>query len=117
MIKERRSSRFKKGCFWNDFTVTGFENFVDKILVGVGNKMTISKVERNKSIFTGLDFEALEDSIKVSMQEYVNSLEDVEDIMKTDIQFDALSGIKLKPYQKMTGRIYWLAQNTCPHMC
>ena len=57
---------------------------MEKILVGVTCQMTVSKVERNKFRYTGLDAEALGNSIKISMQQYVNTLEIVEDIRKTD---------------------------------
>ena len=57
---------------------------MEKILVGVTCQMTVSKVEGNKFRYTGLDAEVLGNSIKISMQQYVNTLEIVEDIRKTD---------------------------------
>ena len=51
------------------------------------------------------------------MQVYINILEDVEDIRKMEMQYDSLSGIELKLYQKMTGKINQLAQSTHPDLC
>ena len=60
------------------FTVAGPEDFAYKILVGVSNHITVSEVETDKFRYTGLEVEALEGGNKVSMQEYIKSLENVE---------------------------------------
>ena len=65
------------------------EIFMEKILDGLFNLMTVSKVEWDKFRYTGLNVEALNDSIEVSMQEYVISLKDVEYIRKTETLYDS----------------------------
>ena len=67
----------------DDFTLVRTEEFVEKILVSVLGQMTVSKVERDKLRSTGFDVEALTNNIEISMQECINSLENVEDIRKT----------------------------------
>ena len=66
-----------------DFTLVRTEEFVEKILVSVLGQMTVSKVERDKLRSTGFDVEALTNNIEISMQECINSLENVEYIRKT----------------------------------
>ena len=42
----------------NDFTITGEEEFVERIVKGISDKFTVSKVEKDKFRFTGLDVRA-----------------------------------------------------------
>ena len=69
----------------DDFTLVRTEEFLEKILVSVLGQMTVSKVERDKLRSTGFDVEALTNNIEISMQECINSLENVEDIRKTQM--------------------------------
>ena len=54
------------------------------ILKSVLEQMMISKVDIDKFRYVGLGVEATKKGIKISMQDYINSLEDVVDIRKTD---------------------------------
>ena len=51
----------------DDFTAAGTEDFMERILDGVSNQMTVSKVERHKYRYTSLDIEILNKYIEVSM--------------------------------------------------
>ena len=77
--------------------------FLEKILIGVAAQMTQSRVGRVIIWNTGLDVKILEDSIDILMQEYIKSLEGVDDIRKTETRFDSLADIELK--------LYWKIQN------
>ena len=50
-----------------------------------------------------------------SLEDYVDSLEEVQDIQKADKDED-LTKVELKGYQKMTGKLSWLANSTCPDL-
>ena len=74
-------------------------------------KLTVSKVERDKFCFTGLDVTAAEDGIEVSMNDYIQSLKDINDIHKADYDKELLK-LEMKEYMKMTEKIAWLANST-----
>ena len=77
--------------------------------------MTISKVERGRFRFTGLDILRQENSMVMSMEDYVRSLEDITEIWKADSD-EPLTRLELKEYRKMTGKIAWLANFTHPDL-
>merc|ERR1712055_1227723 len=99
------------------FTLAGTEEFLRMVLDGVSGRMVVSKVEKDKFRYTGLDIRALEDGVEISMKDYVDSLEDVGEIRKADNRNDPLSAMELKEYRKMTGKVNWLAQSTRPDLC
>jgi hypothetical protein len=72
-------------------------------------------VERNKFRFTEINNEKTSDGIKISMNDYANSLEDISDIRpaKND---DPLTRTEMAIYRKFTGKIAWLAANTHPDL-
>ena len=47
----------------DDFKLARNTNFIEKIIEGVSQKLTISKIERGKFRFTGLDFFKQENNI------------------------------------------------------
>ena len=51
----------------------------------------MSKLEKDKFRYTGLDVEATTEAIKICMQEYAYSLEDLDDIIKTVIRDEYIS--------------------------
>ena len=78
--------------------------------------LTISKVKtQDRFQFIGLDICALEDSTKISMEDYVQSLEDVVNIRKADCD-DDLMRMEIKEYIKMTRKLGWLTNSTRPHL-
>ena len=54
-------------------------------------------MEKDKFCFTGLDFSAVEDGIKITMRDYMQSFEDVKDIRKADCE-EELSILEMKEY-------------------
>ena len=66
--------------------------------------MTISKVERGRFRFTGLDILRQEESIVLSMEDYIRGLEEIKDISKAD-RDKPLTRLELKEYRKMTGKL------------
>ena len=68
----------------NDFTIAGEEEFVKRIVKGISEKFTVSKVEENEFRFTGLDVKAEKGKIEVSTEDYAESVELIEEIRKAD---------------------------------
>ena len=56
-----------------------------------------------------------EDGIQIEMKDYLNSLEEVKEVRKTG-RDDDLTRDKLIVYRKMTGKLSWLANSTCPDL-
>ena len=77
--------------------------------------LTVSKVERDKFHFTGLDVCGEAGKISVSMNDYVQSLKEVENIRKADRDSE-LSRLEMKEFRKMTGKLAWLANSTRPDL-
>ena len=99
----------------DDFTLAGTDEFVKKILEIVGKELTISKIEKDKFRYTGIDVATVEDRIKIEMEDYVDSLEEVKEIRKAE-RDEYLTEAELKVYRKMTGKLSWLANSTRPDL-
>ena len=87
----------------DDFTLAGTEEFIKEVLETVGRELTVSKIERNKFRYTGIDVSTVEDGIEIEMEDYVDSLEEIKEIQKADRDED-LTKAELKVYRKMTGK-------------
>ena len=66
----------------DDFTLAGTENFINEVLETVGRELTVSKIERDKFRYTGIDVSAVNDGIEIEMEDYVDSLEEIKEIRK-----------------------------------
>ena len=85
----------------DDLSLAGDEDFVDRIVKGISEMFTVSKVETNSFRFTGLDIEAKEGKVMVSMENYARSLEPVAEIRKAGKE-ERLTKMELKEYWKFT---------------
>ena len=99
----------------DDFTITGDVEFVRRIVKGIQERFTVSKIEEDMIRFTGLDVKAENGKIQVSMEDYVDSVEEIKEIRKAD-RAERLTKAELKEYRKYTGRISWLSQGTRPDL-
>ena len=81
----------------------------------ISRELTVSKIERDRFRYTSIDVSAVEDRIEIQMEDYVDSLEEVKEIRRADKDED-LTKVELKEYWKMTGKLSWLANSTCPDM-
>ena len=70
----------------DDFTVAGEEEFVKRIVKGVSDEFSVSKIEEDEFRFTRLDIKAKNGKIEVSMEDYANSVEPIEEIRKAEKQ-------------------------------
>ena len=99
----------------DDFTVAGTEEFIEDLTVRVQSALTVSKVEKDKFRFTGIDIQKTGNEIVMSMEDYANSIEEIKDIRKAKSD-DPLTKLELKVYRKYTGKIGWLAASTRPDL-
>ena len=95
----------------DDFQISGKENFIDHILKKLNETLTVSKVECDSYRFTGIDVKRVREGIELSMEDYANSIKEIQEIrkVKKDKYF---MDIELKLFMKYTGKIHWLAENT-----
>ena len=56
----------------DDFTIAGDVEFVRRIVKGIQERFTVSKIEEDKFRFTGLDIKAENGKIEVSMEDYAS---------------------------------------------
>ena len=70
----------------DDFNLAETDEFVEEIISKVEQNLIVSKVEKNKFRFTGLDVCAVENGIEITIDDYIMSLEDVAAIRKADCE-------------------------------
>merc|ERR1712002_1135235 len=99
----------------DDFTIAGTKEFVQRIVAGIEENFTISKVEEDNFRFTGLDVKTKNGKIEVSMEDYAESIQKIKEIRKAK-RDEKLTKAELKEYRKYTGKNSWLAQGTRPDL-
>ena len=77
--------------------------------------MTVSKVEKSKFRFTGVDVEKTENGIAVSMEDYANSIEEIKDFRNVKAS-EKLTSFEQKIYRKYVGKFMWLSENCRPDL-
>ena len=92
----------------DDFTIAGTKAFVDRIIKGIKEKFTVSKIEENNFRFTGLDVKTNDEQIEISMEDYADSINEIKEIRKAS-STEKLTKAELKEYRKYTGKLSWLA--------
>ena len=99
----------------DNFTLAGTDVFIKELLETISRELTISKIERDNFCFTGMDISTVKDGLKIAMEDYVNSLDEIKVIRKADRDGD-LTKMEIKEYRKMTGKLSWLANSTRPDL-
>ena len=99
----------------DDFTIAGTLEFVKRIVTGIQERFTVSKVEEDNFRFTGLDVKTKNGKIEISMEDYAESIKEIKEIRKAS-RNEKLTNAELKEYRKYTGKISWLAQGTRPDL-
>lgn len=72
----------------DDFTIAGNEEFLRRIVKGISDRFTVSKIEKDEFRFTGLDIKAKNGRIEISTEGYANTVEEIMEIRKQKIQKD-----------------------------
>ena len=115
-------------CYKNDKLKAMVSTHVDNFLIAadksegmeivqtIGKEIEVSKVEQNKFRFTGIDFEKTNSHIKISMEDFAQSLPKVEHIRKENKE-SPLIQTEHKMYRKIVGKLSWLAGITRPDLC
>ena len=62
----------------DDFTLAGTKEFIKEVLEAVERELTVSKIEKDKFRYTGIDVSTVGDGIEIEMEDYVESLEEVK---------------------------------------
>ena len=78
-------------------------------------ELTVSKIEKDKFRYTGIDVSVVKDGIKVQTGDYMDSLKKIKEIQKAD-RDDDLTKAEITEYKKMTGKLSWLANSTRPDL-
>merc|ERR1712163_71437 len=66
----------------DNFTIAGTQEFVQRIVTGIEEKFTVSKVEEDNFRFTGLDVKTKNRKIEISMEDYAESIQEIKEIRK-----------------------------------
>ena len=99
----------------DDFQIAGYDDFIQSILSKLKNTLTISKVERDKFRFTGIDVQKVSGGIILSMEDYAESIEEIKEIRKVK-KDEPLTKTEMKLFRKYVGNLNWLAENTRPDL-
>ena len=99
----------------DDFNIAGDPDFVEKVVGAVKGELTISKREDDVFRFTGVDVRKTVDGIKISMNDYAESIEKIKEFRPAK-RTDPLMPAELKLYRGYTGKISWLADNVRPDL-
>ena len=95
----------------DDFTLAGTEDFIKEVLETISRELTVSKIERDRFRYTGINVSVVDDIIEIQIEDNVDSLEEVKEILKADRDKD-VTLVELREYRKMTGKLSWLANST-----
>ena len=99
----------------DDFTISGKDEFVKRVVETVEKELTISKVEYGNFRFTGVDVKKTDEGIEVSMNDYADSIAKIEEFRKAKRE-DVLLPSEMKMYRGFTGKVGWLAENVRPDL-
>ena len=99
----------------DDFMMAGEEKFVDETTKMFEKTLTVSKIEDDKFRFCGVDVSLKDGKILVEMEDYADSLAEVE--IRNAKKTEPLDKIEMKQLRKVTGKVNWLAENCRPDLC
>ena len=85
--------------------------FIKRIRIWIAEVLTFSKIERDKIRFTGWDIEKYENQIRITMKDYVESMEKINEIGTGEDCHVPLTFLELWQYRKYIGKLSWLAED------
>ena len=98
----------------DDFDLAGTMEFVEMVAKEIERVLDVSTVESDSFRFTGIDVKKTETGIEISMEDYAQSLEDIN--IREAKADEKLTREELKIYRKYVGKLNWLAANTRPDL-
>ena len=102
MNKEGNLDEMISTCV-DDFDLAGNTSIVDLITKKMSEALDVLKIEDDKFRFTGIDIRKTEDGIEISMEDYVESLEEIE--IREDKSDETLTRDELKILRKYVGKL------------
>ena len=97
----------------DDFQIAGTDLFIDSLLDILTKTLTVSKVEKKEFRFTGIDIKQTKEGIDISMEDYANSIQEIQEIRK-EKKDSLLTKTEMKLFRKYVGKLNWLAENARP---
>ena len=99
----------------DDFQLAGDESFVTSLVEQLRTNLTVSKIEKGRYRFTGVDVRKTDSGIQLSMEDYANSFESVGELRKVK-KSEELTKLEMRKYRKFVGKLNWLSENTRPDL-
>lgn len=97
-----------------DFNLASSKSFVVMLTDKVGKALDILKIEDRLFRFTEMDVKQSDDGVDILMNDYVNSLEEID--VREDRSDEKLTREDMKVLRKYVRKINWLAVNTRPDL-
>ena len=98
----------------DDFTLAGKDDFIEHIMKEISKALDVSKVEDGMFRFTGIDVKQTENGVVLSMEDYAQSLEEIQ--IREDRSDEVLSREEMKLLRKYVGKLNRLAANMRPDL-
>jgi hypothetical protein len=99
----------------DDFAFNGTKGFVEETVEILKKELKISKVEKGRFRFCGMDLEEKEDRLELSMEDYANSIEKVV-IDKKQRNEDLLNEKQMTVLRGMAGMLNWISLQCRPDL-
>ena len=93
----------------HDLQIAGINHPLRSLEEKLDKLLTVSKVERDTFPFTGIDVEKVADRIVLSMEEYIQSIEEIAEIRKVKKDMP-LTETEMKLFRKYIGKLNWLCK-------
>ena len=77
-INEKGDLEGMVSTYVNDFNLAENTKFVDKVTVEISKAFKVSTVEDDNFCITRIDVKKVKNSIEISMEDYANSLEEIQ---------------------------------------
>ena len=99
----------------DDFEIAAAEELGTAIIKKIEEHLTISKIEKDRFRFTGVDIERTDDCITMSMDDYAASLTKIDHFRDAPKE-EELTKLEHKLFRKKVGQLSWLASNARPDL-
>lgn len=97
----------------DDFLTLGSDLFFELVVKKIKQKFKLSKVERDKFRFCGIDVEVTPEGIFINQNEYANAIKEIP-VDKNDNPERPLTKNEYKAYRGAIGKLIWLNEITRP---
>ena len=102
-------------CHVDDFKIAAKEDLGLQLIEKIKSRLRISKVEKDRFRFTGIDFKKTEQGIEMSMEDYAKSVTKI-DCFRHAPKEEKLTKTEMALYRRYVGKVSWLASNCRPDL-